>query len=189
MEEPKDLIVLGAIKKGAKKFDKIMSKTGLKPEELNKILEKLERRGFIRVEKKKGFFGGEKIEHFATEKGSNELNQRIHEMNENWERMMQIYKSGDKQKLQEYMDSNKSHIPTMMFFGIMDMMMFSMMFSMIGMAMYDFVPADQIPPGADNQISDIGDTGDAGSMGDSMDGGNMGGDGMDGGGFDIDIGF
>jgi hypothetical protein len=106
-------------------------------------------------------------------------------MNENWERMIQLYKSGDKQKLQDYMDSNKSFLPTMMFFGIMDMMMFSMMFSMIGSSMYNYVPTDQIAPGGDNQFSDVGDSGsDGGDMGDSM-----GGDGMDGGGFDIDIGF
>jgi hypothetical protein len=37
-EEPKDIIVLGAIKKGAKKFGKIRDKTGIDPEELNKIL-------------------------------------------------------------------------------------------------------------------------------------------------------
>lgn len=43
-EEPKDIIVLGAIKKGAKKFDKIRSKTGISPEELNKILENLGRK-------------------------------------------------------------------------------------------------------------------------------------------------
>ena len=45
-EEPTDIIVLGAIKKGTKKFDKIRSKTGIEPAELNKILEKLEERGF-----------------------------------------------------------------------------------------------------------------------------------------------
>jgi DNA-binding HxlR family transcriptional regulator len=177
-EEPKDIIVLGAIKKGAKKFDKIRNQTGIEPEELNKILEKLEQRGFIRVEKKKSFFGGEKIELLVTKKGSNELDQRIFEMNQNWDRMVQLYKSGDKQKLQDYMDSNKSFLPMMMFFGIIDMMMFTMMFSMIGVAMHNYVPPDQVPPGAESQPSD---TGDAGT--------DTGGDMGDGGGFDIDIGF
>ena len=37
-EEPKDLIVLGAIRSGAKKFSKIVNVTKIKPEELNKIL-------------------------------------------------------------------------------------------------------------------------------------------------------
>jgi DNA-binding HxlR family transcriptional regulator len=179
-EEPKDIIVLGAIKKGAKKFGKIRDKTGIKPEELNAILEKLEKRGFIRVEKKKGLFGGEKVELQVTEKGSNELDQRIHEMEQKWNQMVQLYKMGDKKKLEEFMGNNKADFAMMMFFGLMNMMMFSMMFSMIGASMDSYVPPDQIPPGAENQPSDAGgdvggDGGDAGGMGD--------------GGYDIDIGF
>ncbi len=176
-EEPKDIIVLGAIKRGAKKFGKIRDKTGIEPEELNKILEKLEERGLIRVEKKKGFLGGEKIELHVTEKGDNELQQRIHEMEQKWNHMVQLYKLGDKKKLEEFMGSNKSDFAMMMFFGIMNMMMFSMMFSMIGASMHDYVPADQVPPGAENQPGDAG--------------GDMGGDAGigDTGGYDIDIGF
>jgi DNA-binding HxlR family transcriptional regulator len=178
-EEPKDIIVLGAIKKGAKKFDKIQSKTGIEPEELNKILEKLEERGFIKVEKKKGFLGGEKIELNVTDKGNNELQQRIYEMEQKWNQMVQMYKLGDKKKLEEFMGNNKSDFAMMMFFGIMNMMMFSMMFSMIGASMNSYVPPEQVPPGAENQMSDTGsDVGDAG--------GDMGGGD---GGFDIDIGF
>jgi len=176
-EEPKDIIVLGAIKKGAKKFTKIRDKTGIDPEELNKILEKLEERGFIRVEKKKGFLGGEKTELHVTDKGSNELEQRIHEMEQKWDKMVQLYKSGDKKQLQEYMNQNRMDFPMMMFFGMMNMMMFSMMFSMLDASMYDYVPQDQVPPGAENQPADSGDAG-----------GDTGGD-MGDGGFDIDIGF
>lgn len=175
-EEPKDVIVLGAIKKGAKKFDKIQAKTGIEPEELNKILEKLEERGFIRVEKKKGFFGGEKIELQLTEKGSNELQQRVHEMEQKWNQMVQLYKTGDKKQLQEFMDQNRMDFPMMMFFGVMNMMMFSMMFSMIGASMHSYVPPEQVPPGAENQPADVGEGADGG--------GDMGD-----GGYDIDIGF
>lgn len=176
-EEPKDVIVLGAIKRGAKKFGKIRDKTGLDAEELNKILEKLEERGMIRVEKKKGFLGGEKIELHITDKGDNELQQRVHEMEQKWNQMVQLYKLGDKKKLEEFMGNNKSDFAMMMFFGIMNMMMFSMMFSMIGATMGDYVPADQVPPGAENQPADAG--------------GDMGGDAGAGdvGGYDIDIGF
>jgi DNA-binding HxlR family transcriptional regulator len=176
-EEPKDIIVLGAIKKGAKKFGKIRDKTGIESEELNKILEKLEEHGFIKVEKKKGFLGGEKIEITVTEKGSNELDQRMYEMEQKWDRMVQLYKSGDKKQLQEYMDQNRMDFPMMMFFGIMNMMMFSMMFSMMGASMHDYVPPEQIPPGAENQPADAGDSG-----------ADAGGD-MGDGGYDIDIGF
>ena len=56
-EEAKDLIVLGAINNGAKQFDKISKVTKIKPEELNGVLEKLEKCGFINVQDKKGLFG------------------------------------------------------------------------------------------------------------------------------------
>lgn len=169
--EPKDLIVLGAIKHGIKKFDKIQKTTQIEDEELNKILEQLENRGFIKVVEKKGWLG-KKIEMDVTDKGSREIDERVHELQTKWNQMSQIYKTGDKEKMKECMEENKSFLPTMMFFGVMDMMMFSMMFSMMGMAMSDYVPAESMPEGADT----------------GMDGGSMDG-GADDGGFDIDIGF
>ena len=172
-EEPKDVIVLGAIKKGAKKFDKIQKAAQIDADELNTILEKLEKRELIKVEEKKSWFG-KKIEIQITDKGSKEVEQRIHELEEKWNQMSMLYKTGDKQKLKQYMDDNKSILPMMMFFGVMDMIMFSMMFSMMGMMMTDYVPAESIPSdaGADSS-SDMG-----------SDGG-----GSDGGGFDFDVGF
>ena len=167
--EPKDVIVLGAIKSGAKKFDKIQKITKIDPKELNEILEKLEERKLIKVEEKKGWLG-KKIEIQTTEKGDSEVEQRIHELQGNWEQMVQLYKSGDKEKLKDQMDGFRGFFPMMMFFGIMDMMMFSMMFSMMGASMSDYVPADQMPA-------------------DMAEGGDMDGGGMDDGGFDFDIGF
>ena len=168
-QEPKDLIVLGAIKNGIKKFDKIKKTTQIDAEELNTILEKLEERGLISVQEKKGWFGP-KVELVTTEKGDKEVDERVHEMQEKWNQMSLLYKTGDKQKLKQYMDDNKSFLPTMMFFGIMDMMMFSMMFGMMGMMMSDYVPQESIPDGLE---------------GDGMDGGSD----MSDGGFDFDIGF
>ena len=172
-EEPKDVIVLGAIKKGAKKFEKIQNVAQVDAEELNSILEKLEKRELITVEEKKSWFG-KKIEIKITEKGSREVEERIHELQGKWDQMSLLYKSGDKQKLKQYMDDNKSILPMMMFFGVMDMIMFSMMFSMMGMMMTDYVPAESIP-------SDV--SGDSSSDNGSDSGGS------DGGGFDFDVGF
>jgi len=168
IEEPKDVIVLGAIKHGIKKFEKIQKITQIKPDELNTILEQLEKRGLIQVEKKKGWLG-EKVEIKTTDKGSKEVDERIHELQAKWNQMSLIYKTGDKEKLKQQLDENKSFLPMMMFFGVMDMMMFSMMFSMMGMAMTDYVPAESMPEGGDPGMSDGG--------------------GMDDGGFDFDIGF
>ena len=176
-EEPKDVIVLGAIKKGAKKFEKIQNAAQIDAEELNLILEKLEKREMITVEEKKSWLG-KKIEIKITEKGSKEVEERIHELQGKRDQMSLLYKSGDKQKLKQYMDDNKSILPTMMFFGIMDMIMFSMMFSMMGMMMTDYVPAESIPSDAGGYSSDSG-----------SDGGGSDGGGSDGGGFDFDVGF
>ena len=165
--EPKDIVVLGAIKHGIKKFERIQKMTQIEPKELNLILEQLEKRGFIRVEEKKGWFGM-KVEITTTEKGSNEVDERVHELQTKWNQMSILYKKGDKEKLKQEMENNKSIIPSMMFFGIMDMMMFSMMFSMMGMAMSDYVAPENMPDAADG----------------GMDDGNM-----DDGGFDLDIGF
>ncbi len=170
-EEPKDVVVLGAIARGIKKFDKIQKAAQIDGEELNEILEKLEKRELIQVEEKKGLFG-KKIELKITDKGTKELEERIHELQDKWNQMSLLYKSGDKEKLKQYMDDNKSILPTMMFFGIMDIMMFSMMFSMMGMMMTDYVPAESVP-------NDMG--GEAASDGGGMD--------SDGGGFDFDVGF
>jgi len=177
-EEPKDVIVLGAIKKGAKKFEKIQNAAQIDADELNSILEKLEKRELITVVEEKSWFG-KKIKIKITEKGSKEVEERIHELQGKWDQMSLLYKGGDKQKLKQYMDDNKSILPMMMFFGVMDMIMFSMMFSMMGMMMTDYVPAESIP-------SDAG--GDSSSDNGSDSGGSDGG-GSDGGGFDFDVGF
>ena len=177
-EEPKDIMVLGAIKHGIKKFDKIQRTTGVDPKELNSILEQLEKRGFITVRQKKGWLGT-KIEIHITDEGSREVDERVHEMQAKWGQMSALYSKGDKKGLKQYMDDNRSFLPMMMFFGVMDMMMFSMMFSMMGASMTDYVPPESMPEGADAGADAGG--GDGGGAGDSG--------GMDGGGFDFDIGF
>ena len=167
--EPKDVIVLGSIRRGKKKFSNIQNETKITAEELNSILEDLEKKGYIRVEEKKGWFG-KKIELKITENGSNELDKKIIEIQSKWQEMKSIYETGDKQKLQQKMEENKSILPSMMFFGMMDMMMFSMMFSMMGIGMSDYVSQENMSDGG-------------------MDDGGMNDGGMDDGGFDFDIGF
>ncbi len=162
--EPKDVIVLGSIRRGKKKFSNIQNETKITAEELNSILEDLEKKGYIRVEEKKGWFG-KKIELKITENGSNELDKKIMEIQSKWQEMKSIYETGDKQKLQQKMEENKSILPSMMFFGMMDMMMFSMMFSMMGIGMSDYISQE------------------------NMDDAGMDDAGMDDGGFDFDIGF
>jgi len=144
--EPKDIIVLGAIQAGIKKFDKIQDITQIEPKELNSILEQLENREFILVLEKSGLLG-KKIEILVTKKGSNEVDKQVHELQTKWNQMSTLYKTQDKEGLKQYMDESKSFFPMMIFFGVMNIEMFSMMFGMIGMKMSNYVPTENMPEG------------------------------------------
>ena len=165
--DSKDILVLGAIRHGAKKFQNIQKHTQLEPKQLESILESLEEQDYIKVEMKKGLLG-EKIEITPTERGIGQVDLKIEEMQTKWRQMSTLYKQGDKSKLKQVLDENKSMLPTMMFFGVMDMVMFGMMFGMIGAMATDYIPAESMTGDAGDQITDA--------------------NGADGG-FDFDIGF
>jgi len=151
----KDIIVLGAKKAGINKFDKIQKIRHIEPKELDSILEQLENSGFIQVEEKKGLLGT-KIEITVTEKGSEKVGKQVLELKTRWNQMSTLYNTQDKENLKLYMDENRSVFPMMIFFGVMDMMMFSMMFDMIGIAMSDYVPSESIPEGWDGSMGEGG---------------------------------
>ena len=107
----------------------------------------------------------------STEKGYREFEHQLKILQDKWNELENTYKSGNKQELEQKLKEDKSFLPSMMMFGIIDMMMFSMMFSMIGSSIGSFIPSEDMG-GADNDTDGMGgsDTGDDG-------------------GFDIDIGF
>ncbi len=142
--ESKEMIVLGAIKAGINKFEKIQKIRHIDPKELESILDQLEKRGSVKVEEKKGFLGI-KIEIRITEKGYKEIGNQVNELKIKWNQMSILYKTEDKENLKQFMDENKSLYPMMIFFGIMDMMIFSGTFDMIDMTMSDYVPEESMP--------------------------------------------
>ena len=169
-EENKETVVLGVISRGISKFDKISRESNVEPKDLESILQKLENSGLIKVDEKKSWMGT-KIEINPTEKGYKEFEHQLKILQEKWNQLENSYKSGNKQELEQKLKEDKSFLPSMMMFGIIDMMMFSMMFSMIGSSIGSFIPSEDMG-GADNDTDGMGgsDTGDDG-------------------GFDIDIGF
>ena len=169
-EENKETVVLGVISRGISKFDKISRESNVSPKDLESILKKLENSGLIKVDEKKGWLGT-KIEINPTENGYKEFERQLKTLQEKWNQLENTYKSGNKQELEQKLKEDKSFLPSMMMFGIIDMMMFSMMFSMIGSTVGSFIPADDMG-GTDNNVED-------------MEGTDMGDDD----GFDIDIGF
>jgi DNA-binding PadR family transcriptional regulator len=165
-EENKKIVVLGIISHGISKFDKISRETKLEPKELESVLQKLENSGLIRIDEKKGWIGT-KIVIKPTEEGYREFERQLKILQGKWNRLENSYKSGNKQELEQKLQEDKSFLPSMMMFGIIDMMMFSM----IGVNMGSFIPVEDMQ-GMDGVAGD-------------MEGSDVGNDG----GFDIDIGF
>ena len=69
--ESKTMMVLGHINRGYKTFNEIRKRTGIDSKELNSILEDLESRGLLKIQKKQGMLGI-KVELIPTEKGYRE---------------------------------------------------------------------------------------------------------------------
>ena len=169
-EDNKETVVLGVISRGISKFDKISQESNVEPKNLESILQKLENSGLIKVDEKKGWLS-KKIEINPTENGYREFERQLKILQEKWNQLENTYKSGNKQELKQKLKEDKSFLPSMMMFGIIDMMMFSMMFSMIGSSIGSFIPAEDMG-GMDDGPEDMGES-----------------DSGDDGGFDIDIGF
>ena len=66
--QTKDMLVLGEINIGTKTFESIQKKTQIGNEELDTILEDLERKGLLKVQQKQGLLGP-KIELLPTDEG------------------------------------------------------------------------------------------------------------------------
>ena len=69
--QTKNNLVLGALNRGSKNFENIQKNTGLDNEELDAILEDLEKNGLMKVVQKQGMFGP-KTEIHPTDKGFKE---------------------------------------------------------------------------------------------------------------------
>ena len=165
-EEPKDVMVLTAIANGKTDEKKIVKFTRLTPFEVASVIERLILAGLVERVEKKGLLGTKLILNL-TEKGGRELHERKFELEQRYEKMVMLAKHGDKKQFEEMVAMNRSWIPAMMFLGIIDMIFWMSMLSMMGMAMNDTMP-DGYDAGADMGAdqgdvgSDFGDLGDIG---------------------------
>src|SRR5215211_6409608 len=185
---PNHFIVLDAIARGIKSVDKISRATRLPQEEVELIVNDLSLQRLTIREKKRRFFGGSKLEVKVTETGVRMLNSKKHELQQQAEQLKQWNKNGNTTQLQSYMnsDNNRSWVLFMLFSGIMDILFFTSMMSMMGMAlnpMESQMSADGGGGGAEGGAGETGtetDSSGAG-FGESDAGGDFGG--FDGGGF------
>ena len=199
-ESPSHFMVLEAISRGMDTIDKIVTSTKLNKDEVNSIINELVSQHLAFMVEKKRFFGGKKVKINITNTGKNLLGIKHQELTQDQQKLQQLYEDGDKQQLQTYMDSNRMWMPYMLFSGLMNIVFFTSMISLLGMTMSPSESAVVENTGAEsggvdsdssantdggdsqtmNQDSGTADMTDTGNMGT-----DMGFDGFDAGGFDF----
>ena len=185
---PNHFIVLDAISRGMNNIEKISRVSKLSKTEIELIVNDLVFQRLVISNEKRGFLGRKKTELKITETGSSLLGNKKNELQETAQKMHEYYNSGDKSKLDSFMVSNRGWIPMMLFAGIMDILFFTSMMSLLGLALNPMESsltdggANVDNSGSTDSTAADSDTSSDSSGGDSQDAGSDGG-GFDGGGF------
>jgi len=127
-------MALDAISRGVEDAGKIAKVTKTDKAEVEMILNDLSAQRLIIVEQKKGLFG-KKFQARITDIGKKLLASKKQDLEEKAKEFNNMYRSGDRQGMQSFMDDNRMWLPMMIFSGIMSAMMFASMMSFMGMAM------------------------------------------------------
>ena len=186
--KPLDYVVLGLIRNGIKKLqtlNKRLAKTSVM--KINSSFEKLKRFGYIENHPEDNW----KDRNFnptlvMTDKGRKEVETKVDQLREEWNKLVLLYEKKDKEKLRQGMDSNRMNFPFMMLMGLTTGMMMGNMLGMNQMNTGDFMQ-DAYDQGYADGIGDDGfmDEGNFMDEGGIVDGGGEGGF-MDGG---MNVGF
>jgi len=184
--KPLDYVILGLIRNGIKNLqtlNKRLAKTSVL--KINSSFEKLKRFGYIVNHpddkwKDRNFNPTLVI----TDKGEKEVETKIDQLKQEWNKLVLLYEKKDKKKLRQGMESNRMNFPFMLLMGLTSGMMMSNMLSMNQMNMGDYM-LDAYDQGyADGMGGEMGE-GFEGGEGGIVDGGGEAGF-MDGG---MDVGF
>jgi hypothetical protein len=195
-ESPNHFIVLDAISRGMSSVDKISKVSKLSKSEIELIVNDLVFQRLITSNEKRGFLGRKKIELKITETGMDLLGNKKKELKDKVQEMQQNYDNGNRTQLESLMDSNRAWMPMMLFSGLMNILFFTSMMSLMGMAMSPMessLAGDSEGGNADSGSAAAGESSSDSSGADSQagadtggfDGGGFDGGGFDGGGFDF----
>ena len=176
---PLDYVVLGLIRNGVAKYQTLFNRLSrVSRRKINSSYEKLKKSKYLMNHPDDTWKDRNYNPRLVmTDKGKEEIEKKIDELQEEYDKLVSLYEKKDKQKLREGMESNRSFFPLMMMMGITNGMMMGHMLGMNHMMMADFM-ADV------DYANDLGYGDGAGFGGEGGDFGDAGGDGggfMDGG--------
>jgi hypothetical protein len=172
---PLDYVVLGLIRNGVAKYQTLFNRLSrVSRRKINSSYEKLKNSKYLMNHPDDTWKDRNYNPRLVmTDKGKDEIEKKIDELQEEYDKLVLLYEKKDKQKLREGMESNRSFFPLMMMMGITNGMMMGSMLGMNHMMMADFM-AD---------VDYAGDLGYGDGAGFGGEGGDFGDAGGDGGGF------
>jgi len=176
---PFDYVIMGLIRNGVSRaltFQKRLPKMSLR--KIASSCTKLEKRGLLTEDKSSLWKRISNWEVSLTDKGKQEIEKKIDELQEEWDKLVLLYEKKDKEKLREGMQANRNFFPLMMMMGITNGIMMGSMLGMNHMMMGDFMA----------EVDYAYDAGFADGAAFAGEGGDFGDAGGDGGGF-MDGGF
>ena len=176
---PFDYVIMGLIRNGVSRaltFQKRLPKMSLR--KIASSCTKLEKRGLLTEDKSSLWKRISNWEVSLTDKGKQEIEKKIDELQEEWDKLVLLYEKKDKEKLREGMQANRNFFPLMMMMGITNGMMMGSMLGMNHMMMGDFMA----------EVDYAYDAGFADGAAFAGEGGDFGDSGGEGGGF-MDGGF
>ncbi|MEW5839765.1 MarR family transcriptional regulator [Nitrososphaera sp.] len=179
-DSPKHFMTLDAVARGMNEIGKIAKVTKLDKAEVELAVNDLASQRLVITSEKKGLFG-KKLQVSVTETGMRVLSEKKRELEEKAAELKGLYRNGDTQATQSFLDQNRAWLPMMIFSGLMSALMFASIMSFAGMAMN---PAEASMAGdAQAQEAAAADSGGADGGSDSGSG-DTGGDSTGDAGFD-----
>ena len=183
---PLDYMILGLMRNGIFKvqtmFSRLQKVSSMK---ITKRLNEMEKRGLLQGDKKESWLTRQFNPTVTlTDKGKEEIEKKIGDLREEWDKLVVLYEKKDKEKLREGMNSNRMNFPLMMMMGFASGMMMGNMLGMNQMMMGDFMA--EVDYAYDMGYADGAGFGDGAMPAESGDFGGDGGGFMDGG---MGVGF
>ena len=181
-----DYVIMGLMRNGIFKvqtmFSRLQKVSSMK---ITKRLNEMEKRGLLQGDKKESWLTRQFNPTVTlTDKGKKEIEKKIDELKQEWDKLVLLYEKKDKEKLREGMNSNRMNFPLMMMMGFASGMMMGNMLGMNHMMMGDFMA--EVDFAYDMGYADGAGFGDGILPAESGDFGDNSGGFMDGG---MEIGF
>ena len=139
--DPLDFVILGLFRNGISNiqtmFKRLARTSNLK---IEKKINQMRQRGLLKQDENDSFLNRKFNPKFnLTDNGKQEIEKKIKELQEEWDKLVLLYEKKDKEKLRTGMEANRNFFPLMMMMGITNGMIMGNMLGMNHMMMGDFM--------------------------------------------------